>query len=212
MSATTTTRRERKLQTRAALVEAARSCFAELGYEATAIADIARSAGVATGTFYVHFTSKEEVVDEMLGAFNDDFAKRLEPVLLAAASGEEALEGVVRRAAETMIDHWRKNRPLIELYVQRASSTGAIESLRDGVNPPMAALLRRALERAAGDNRQIHAELVTQGLLGMWLRIGLQCLFHRKVSRKDAVDTLVRLTVGATSAVLASTEAQEASL
>ena len=36
------------------LKQAARACFAERGYAATQVGDLARRAGVAHGTFYVH--------------------------------------------------------------------------------------------------------------------------------------------------------------
>lgn len=209
VSTNAATRQERKLLTRAALREAARACFAELGYDATGIADIARKAGVASGTFYVHFAGKEDLVDELLGEFNAAFTRRIEPLLLDAASGALPLDAVVRAAAEQMLDHWREHRAFIECYVQRSSSAVSVASLRDGVNPPMAALLRHALERVAAGRTDVHAELVTHALLGMWLRVGLQYLFNRKVSRKDAVETLVQLTVGATAAVLGAPSARK---
>lgn len=207
MPATTASRQERKLLTRAALRDAARACFAELGYDATGIGDITRKAGVAAGTFYVHFAGKEDLVDDLLGEFNDAFAGRIAPLLRDAAAGALPLEDVVRAAAGEMLDHWREHRGFIECYVHRSASAVSVASLRDGVNPPMAGLLREALERAAGDRPGFNAELVTHALLGMWLRVGLQFLFNRKVSRKDAIETLVQLTVGATAAVLGAAPA-----
>lgn len=203
MSVNGATRQARKLQTRGALKDAARACFAERGYHATGIADIARAAGVANGTFYVHFQSKEDLVDELLGEFNDAFAQRVEPLVRAATSGTQPLEAVVRGAAELMLDHWRAHRAFLECYVERSAAALSLASLRDGVNPPMVGLLRHALEGAAGPHPHFNAELVTQALLGMWLRVGLQYLFQRRISRKDAVDTLVQLTVGATAGLLA---------
>jgi len=43
------------------LVEAARDAFAERGFAQVNIADICRSAGIAKGSFYRHFDSKEEI-------------------------------------------------------------------------------------------------------------------------------------------------------
>ncbi|MEI8258139.1 MAG: hypothetical protein WCJ30_20875, partial [Deltaproteobacteria bacterium] len=51
------------------------------------------------------------------------------------------------------------------------------------------------------------AALAAQGLLAMWLRIGLQVLFGPKVSREDAVDTLTRMTLGAAKALRPRTAA-----
>jgi AcrR family transcriptional regulator len=52
-------------RTRATLVEAAREVFSETPFPDTRIADIAARAGVANGTFYTYFDSKEEIFREV---------------------------------------------------------------------------------------------------------------------------------------------------
>jgi AcrR family transcriptional regulator len=47
---------------RAQLTDAAARLFAELGVANTAVSDIVRAAGVAQGTFYLYFQSKDDVV------------------------------------------------------------------------------------------------------------------------------------------------------
>ena len=49
----------RRLDTGRRLLKAARQLFVERGYHATRPQDIARAAGVATGTFYLYFADKE---------------------------------------------------------------------------------------------------------------------------------------------------------
>lgn len=51
-----------KHERRAQLVAAATEAFARQGVAATSVADIVRSAGVAQGTFYLYFTSKDDVI------------------------------------------------------------------------------------------------------------------------------------------------------
>jgi AcrR family transcriptional regulator len=55
-------RRERtKAANRAALVDAARDAFGELGYEAVGVRDIVRRTDLASGTFYNYFPDKEAI-------------------------------------------------------------------------------------------------------------------------------------------------------
>jgi AcrR family transcriptional regulator len=49
---------DRREATRAALVEAARHCFSELGYEASSMDVVLARAGVSKGAMYHHFESK----------------------------------------------------------------------------------------------------------------------------------------------------------
>ncbi|GAA0338815.1 TetR/AcrR family transcriptional regulator [Micropruina glycogenica] len=58
MSPRTTDKHERRAQ----LVAAAAEAFARQGVAATSVADIVRDAGVAQGTFYLYFTSKDDVI------------------------------------------------------------------------------------------------------------------------------------------------------
>lgn len=64
--------RERRARTRATILDAARSCYAQPGVQPVTIEMLTQAAGVAKGTFYVHFpdlaTLEAELGDEILGA------------------------------------------------------------------------------------------------------------------------------------------------
>jgi AcrR family transcriptional regulator len=83
-------RDETKLANRAAILEAGRDVFAELGYEGTTVRDIIRRTTLASGTFYNYFKSK----DEVFHALHDDGVKRFKPMLAAARA--EAGDDFVR--------------------------------------------------------------------------------------------------------------------
>ena len=55
----------RGLRTRAALVAAAKEVFEEIPFPESRITDITARAGVASGTFYTYFDSKEEIFREV---------------------------------------------------------------------------------------------------------------------------------------------------
>lgn len=63
---------ERGRTTRQAIVNAAKVAIAELGYDQTSVAEITRRAGVAQGTFYVHFDDKAALFRELVRQVNHD--------------------------------------------------------------------------------------------------------------------------------------------
>src|SRR3712207_6450487 len=61
-------RATRRAETEARLVEAATELFAERGYVATTLADIADRAGLAARTVYLRFATKAELLRRCIGA------------------------------------------------------------------------------------------------------------------------------------------------
>ncbi|MGK4595013.1 TetR/AcrR family transcriptional regulator [Amycolatopsis sp. w19] len=56
----------KKQELRREIVETAFDCFAERGYHATGIADIAARLGIGHGTFYRYFQNKRDIVDHVI--------------------------------------------------------------------------------------------------------------------------------------------------
>ena len=67
--------REKSTRTRAQLIAAAHSLFARQAIESITVDDVVKEAGVAKGTFYVHFADLSALTaaaaDELVGTFDD---------------------------------------------------------------------------------------------------------------------------------------------
>src|SRR6266478_1731326 len=87
-------RAERTAERRAAIVEAAFDEFVARGFTATRIDDIAKRAGVAKGTIYLHFKDKESMFEELVRTAIVPLVGRL--------TAPPSPGGTVRDAVETL--------------------------------------------------------------------------------------------------------------
>ena len=74
---------------RESILGAALSCFVERGFHGTAIPDIAREAGIASGTIYHYFDSKEALVNALYRMWKSSVAQRVFTAFPQAAPGRE---------------------------------------------------------------------------------------------------------------------------
>jgi AcrR family transcriptional regulator len=82
---------ERKL----AIVEAATKLFAERGYDATPVSEIARAAGVSEGAIFRHFKTKEDLLFHLFRSIRKGFFEDVEREFKFSSS-ESGLEMVIR--------------------------------------------------------------------------------------------------------------------
>ncbi len=116
----------RRADTKARILDASNRLFAERGYAATSMGDIADAADVATRTLYLHFDSKAAIllayVDEWLDAY---------VAALVARPVDENIASTVAAALQTMREQgWNDNRAAHDLAAQHP----VIEFMAEG--PP----------------------------------------------------------------------------
>ncbi|MEQ8281448.1 MAG: TetR/AcrR family transcriptional regulator [Parvibaculum sp.] len=94
-------REQTKHNNREAILDAARIVFADLGYGATSVRDIIRKTGLASGTFYNYFKSKEEVFEALM----DDGMRRIRPRLRAERIRSRTFEDFIRNAYRAYFEY-----------------------------------------------------------------------------------------------------------
>ena len=86
------------------LLELAATMFAARGLRATTVRDIADSAGILSGSLYHHFSSKEEMVDELLRGFLDWLFERYQEIVATEPNPLERLKGLFMTSFEAIAD------------------------------------------------------------------------------------------------------------
>ena len=89
-------RAERTAERRAAIIEAALDEFISRGFTATRIDDVARRAGVAKGTIYLHFKDKESMFEELIRTALVPLIGRLHAPPPSGGSVRDAVEAFAR--------------------------------------------------------------------------------------------------------------------
>jgi len=89
-------RAERTAERREAIIEAALDEFISRGFTATRIDDVARRAGVAKGTIYLHFKDKESMFEELIRTALVPLIGRLHAPPPIGGSVRDAVEGFAR--------------------------------------------------------------------------------------------------------------------
>jgi len=78
--------------TRDKILDAARDCFIEQGYDATGVAEICQRARVSKGAFYHHFPTKQALFLELLNRWLAGVSAQVETIQSAGATVPEMLD------------------------------------------------------------------------------------------------------------------------
>jgi TetR/AcrR family fatty acid metabolism transcriptional regulator len=85
------------------ILDAAKSAFSEKGFEATSVADIARSARISDGLVYRYFRNKRELLYEVLRKFYERILLDLETQVFKHDAFSARLEALIRRHLEVFV-------------------------------------------------------------------------------------------------------------
>ncbi|MGW2563819.1 TetR/AcrR family transcriptional regulator [Streptomyces sp. NPDC001514] len=142
------------------ILQAARTEFAERGYDKTSVRGIAKAAGVDPALVHHYFGTKDEV-------FAAAIEVSFEPALVIPAVLGEGTEGIGERLARFFIGVWENpatRAPLLAIIRSAMTHEAAAKVLRGFV-------LRRLLERVAGEldvpDPKFRAELAASHMIGI---------------------------------------------
>jgi len=125
------TQEERKAETRARLLDAAATLFAERGVDAVSVDSVADAAGRTSGAVYAHFGSKQGLLLALL----DEWAHSLLAVIAAEFELASGLDDRLRAVAANVITHPSdQTRRLLllerELWLRAARDPDVADALR----------------------------------------------------------------------------------
>ena len=185
------------LDKRSAILEAATAVFAKRGFFGAQVADIARSAGVAAGTVYLYFRSKDEILTSI---FDRTMKDAIDEGRAALADVKDPVERL-RRIARLHLKRLGDDRNLavvfqVELrqttkFMERFSATG----LRDYL-----ALIQRTIEDGQSRGvfrKSMNARTASKVFFGALDEMATNwILTRRRYSLADQADEIVDIMAG----------------
>lgn len=176
----------RGARTRARILKAAEEAFGTLGYYRAGITDITRGAGVAQGTFYCYFSSKEDTLRELVR----DMGHKVRAYLRRNVEAADDRIDAEARGLNAFLDYVTEN-PWMYRVLQEAQfvDEAVYKEYYQAFADAYATLLAEAT--GAGEVRPGSDRVRAWALMGMSHFLGLRyALWESEVPREEVIDTM----------------------
>jgi AcrR family transcriptional regulator len=165
-------RSQAKRRTREKILAAARRLFAERGYEASTIRDIAKTAGMSTGAVFASFTDKSDLFTEIAEAEQADLQQAMR-----LAIGELTGKAAILAMLDAATLHQAHSIALVQAVMSALWTAEKARKRLDRrpVTPLIAAAVREELDDPSIDATFV-GEMIWDGYLGVLRRAALGAL------------------------------------
>ena len=184
-----TARGERTLRK---ILDAAREEFGERGFSDSSIVAITQRAGVALGTFYTYFDSKEEVFQALVRDMSGQVRDHVAPVLRDSA---DTLDGE-RRALESFLRFARDHRDVYRIIDEAEFvDPDAYHEHYETTATRIAARLIAGRDKGeiSSDYSNVELEILAWALMGANVFLGLRFAVWSKADAKRVADATAKL-------------------
>ena len=170
----------KSVETRDRIVKAAISVFGQVGYDVAAMSEVATQAGVAKGTLYLYFPSKEKLFEEI---YLQCLAERLQACGVDTEERLSVMEKLCRRLRNGT--RWElaepvKNR-LVRAYLTHPVFGKQVENVVESLNTQaLTPIFQHGI--ASGELRTLPLAL----LMEMYIRFGSAVYYYIEKHPEDA--------------------------
>lgn len=158
-----TRRAQQAEERREQLIATALRVFAEKGWDATSIPDLAQAAGIAQGLMYHYFRNKEELLRAVIERYS--FLSQLRGLL--SISANRPARQVLPEVAQNFTALLQQNGDLLQIFIREAQTSPEIARHKDALIERGVELLSQYLSARieTGELRQHDPSLTARALL-----------------------------------------------
>lgn len=200
-----TARARSRNATRQRLRTSAIELFAQRGVRATTTHAIAGAAGVASGTFYLHFKDKHELFREIIL----EALEGLRAMLVRATADAPDPRAAVRRRAEALVEFAERNRQLIRLLFSHDTESAELQSYILDTFAEFGEVQMRSQQSMGGFRADMDPAVTAQAVTGMAARvIDWWTKDPTRAKRETIIETLTQVELSGTHPPAAQTTTQ----
>jgi AcrR family transcriptional regulator len=190
-----TARARSRNATRHRLRTSAIELFAQRGVRATTTHAIAGAAGVASGTFYLHFKDKHELFREIIL----EALEGLRAMLVRVTADAPDPRSAVRRRAEALVEFAERNRQLIRLLFSHDTESAELQSYVLDTFAEFGEGQMRSQQSLGGFRADLDPAVAAQAVTGMAARvIDWWTKDPTRAARETIIETLTQVELSGT--------------
>lgn len=175
-----------------AILQAAEKVFGEFGFNRAGIADITREAGVAQGTFYVHFKSKRDLMEGFVRYLSREMRRELKIAGQGIQDRRDVECAGIRAFFGFLSSHRRIYRVVGESETMgREMAMWYYKKLAEGYEPGLEDGVEK--DEIRGD---LPVPFMVRSIMGMVHNIGLKWLVWNSAPQAEFPRTLLAETIG----------------
>jgi AcrR family transcriptional regulator len=185
-------REQNKAENRAALLKAARTVFAEMGYGAAGVRDIVRRTDLASGTFYNYFKDKSEIFEAVVREMTVELQRRHSQGRAKARTAEDFFRAhasvylnFVAKDPE-ILAFGRNNVSPIRMLIEKPDIQASARQLHDDVSA--------AIDE--GILPDVDATMLVAALSGVVFEVSVAMVSCDPVDPEEATEFATRLMIG----------------
>jgi AcrR family transcriptional regulator len=128
------------------ILDAAMAVFTNKGVSKATVADIAEAAGVAKGTVYLYFGSKEHLLLALRDRFTDELLAHVSDLL--SRVGQDDWWGLVDTTIESMCDFMMQKEDLMQVFLEEglSSDVAKVTDVGSRIDSMFAAAIQQGIE------------------------------------------------------------------
>lgn len=170
----------------AAKLPGAATVFAERGFDAARIEDVALATGIPRATLYYYFAGKGDILAFLLQTLLDEVAERVAEAVTTAGSAIERLHAVLAAQLEVLASQPKT----AQLLVANLGSAGRLSDIAGAVDAAFHEPVRGVLRDGTADGtlRVVNVDRAASAVFGAVVLVGLhEIVVHGELSADDVL-------------------------